>query len=90
MIGVGFVPGALAIAALGSVGATTAGLLAVTFVAGLFGIGSQMCLAAVCAGFYEASSRATAGAAVLAAVAIVLMGRAALGVSHTAAEEIVR
>lgn len=127
VIGVGFVLGALPIAALGSVGATTAGLLAVTFVAGFFGIGSQMCLAAVCAGFYEASSRTTgvgaamgvgriggitgpvlggvllglgyiaptifavtAGAAVLAAATIVLMGRAAPSPSRAAAEAIVR
>jgi AAHS family 4-hydroxybenzoate transporter-like MFS transporter len=59
VVGSGFVLGALAIAALGVVGTTTGALLAATFVAGFFAIGSQMCLAAVCAGCYETSSRAT-------------------------------
>ncbi|QRP42653.1 MFS transporter [Amycolatopsis sp. FDAARGOS 1241] len=59
VVGSGFVLGALAIAAVGVVGTTTGALLAATFVAGFFAIGSQMCLAAVCAGFYETSSRAT-------------------------------
>lgn len=119
VVGSGFVLGAVSIAALGLVAGSTGGLLMVTFLAGFFGIGSQMCLAAVCAAFYDASARATgvgaamgvgriggilgpvlggvllsvgyaasmiflitAGAAILAAVAIIGMGRAARRVTR--------
>jgi MFS transporter, AAHS family, 4-hydroxybenzoate transporter len=127
VVGIGFALGALGIAALAWVGATTGGLFVATFVAGFFAIGSQMCLAAVCAGFYETPARATgvgaamgagrvggilgpviggvllsagyasstiflitAGAAALAAVTIVLVGRSTPRPAPTAASEVAR
>lgn len=59
VVGVGFLLGAVAIAGLAWAGGSSGALFVVTSVTGFFAIGSQMCLAAVCAGFYETSSRAT-------------------------------
>jgi MFS transporter, AAHS family, 4-hydroxybenzoate transporter len=59
VVGTGFLVAAAAIAALGVVGSQAGWLLGVAFVAGFFAIGSQMCLAAVCAAFYDTSARAT-------------------------------
>jgi MFS transporter, AAHS family, 4-hydroxybenzoate transporter len=65
VIGVAFLLGAAAIAALGYVGAEVGVLLVVTFVAGFGGVGSQMCMVAVSANFYETSLRATGLGAIL-------------------------
>lgn len=59
VVGVGFLLGAVAIAGLAWAGGSSGALFVVTSLTGFFAIGSQMCLAAVCAGFYETSSRAT-------------------------------
>jgi AAHS family 4-hydroxybenzoate transporter-like MFS transporter len=59
VLGVAFVLGAAAIAALGYVGSHVGALLLLTFAAGFGCIGAQMCMVSVCAIFYETSLRAT-------------------------------
>jgi AAHS family 4-hydroxybenzoate transporter-like MFS transporter len=54
-----FVCGALAIAAIGHVGASTRLLYASTFAAGFTAIAGQMCTVALCAAFYDTFLRAT-------------------------------
>ncbi|MDB5458329.1 MAG: transporter, family, 4-hydroxybenzoate transporter [Caulobacteraceae bacterium] len=51
--------GAVAIALIGLVGKSSVLFLVTTFVAGLFSVGAQMCIVALCATFYETSLRAT-------------------------------
>jgi AAHS family 4-hydroxybenzoate transporter-like MFS transporter len=59
IIGCAFGMGAVAIALIGISKQSVAVLLAVTFLAGAFSIGAQMCTIALCASFYETSLRAT-------------------------------
>jgi AAHS family 4-hydroxybenzoate transporter-like MFS transporter len=59
IIGRAFGLGAVAIALIGLSQQSVAALLAVTFLAGVFSIGAQMCTIALCASFYETSLRAT-------------------------------
>jgi MFS transporter, AAHS family, 4-hydroxybenzoate transporter len=59
IIGVCFACGAVAIAMIGQVGQSSALLLAITFVAGFFSIGAQLCTVAFVASFYETFLRAT-------------------------------
>jgi AAHS family 4-hydroxybenzoate transporter-like MFS transporter len=59
IIGCAFGLGAVAIALIGVSKQSVAALLAVTFLAGVFSIGAQMCTIALCASFYETSLRAT-------------------------------
>jgi MFS transporter, AAHS family, 4-hydroxybenzoate transporter len=59
IIGCAFGMGAVAIALIGVSKQSVAVLLAVTFLAGVFSIGAQMCTIALCASFYETSLRAT-------------------------------
>jgi MFS transporter, AAHS family, 4-hydroxybenzoate transporter len=59
IIGCAFGLGAVAIALIGFSRQSVAVLLAVTFLAGVFSIGAQMCTIALCASFYETSLRAT-------------------------------
>jgi AAHS family 4-hydroxybenzoate transporter-like MFS transporter len=59
VLGVAFVLGAAAIAALGYVGSHVGAFLLLTFAAGFGCIGAQMCMVSVCAIFYETSLRAT-------------------------------
>jgi AAHS family 4-hydroxybenzoate transporter-like MFS transporter len=59
IIGGAFGLGAVAIALIGISKQSVAVLLAVTFLAGVFSIGAQMCTVALCASFYETSLRAT-------------------------------
>lgn len=64
-IAVGYVAGAIAIVGIGQLGHTVPGLLITCFLAGLFGIGAQLCTIGVCATFYGDALRATGvGAAV--------------------------
>jgi AAHS family 4-hydroxybenzoate transporter-like MFS transporter len=58
-IGCAFGLGAVAIALIGVSKQSVAALLAVTFLAGVFSIGAQMCTVALSARFYETSLRAT-------------------------------
>jgi AAHS family 4-hydroxybenzoate transporter-like MFS transporter len=59
IIGCAFGLGAVAIALIGISKQSVPVLLAVTFLAGVFSIGAQMCTVALCASFYETSLRAT-------------------------------
>jgi MFS transporter, AAHS family, 4-hydroxybenzoate transporter len=59
IIGCAFGLGAVAIALIGFSRQSVAALLVVTFLAGVFSIGAQMCTIALCASFYETSLRAT-------------------------------
>jgi AAHS family 4-hydroxybenzoate transporter-like MFS transporter len=59
IIGVAFAIGAVAIAMIGRVGESSALLLTITFVAGFFSIGAQLCTVALCASYYETFLRAT-------------------------------
>jgi MFS transporter, AAHS family, 4-hydroxybenzoate transporter len=59
IIGCAFGLGAAAIALIGVSKQSVPVLLAVTFLAGVFSIGAQMCTVALCASFYETSLRAT-------------------------------
>jgi AAHS family 4-hydroxybenzoate transporter-like MFS transporter len=59
IIGCAFGLGAVAIALIGVSKQSVAVLLTVTFLAGVFSIGAQMCTIALCASFYETSLRAT-------------------------------
>jgi AAHS family 4-hydroxybenzoate transporter-like MFS transporter len=59
VIGSAYALGAAAIALIGQAGQSTALLLTITFAAGFFSIGAQMCTVALCAGFYETFLRAT-------------------------------
>ena len=67
VLGVAFVLGAAASAALGFAGSQVGALLLLTFAAGFGGIGAQMCMVSVCAGFYETSLRTTGLGATMAA-----------------------
>ncbi|MFI2471373.1 MFS transporter [Streptomyces globisporus] len=57
--GTAFVLGAVAIAAIGLAGQSSAALLVTALVAGFLSIGAQMCTVALCSIFYETSLRAT-------------------------------
>jgi MFS transporter, AAHS family, 4-hydroxybenzoate transporter len=59
IIGCAFGLGAVAIALIGVSKQSVAALLAVTFLAGVFSLGAQMCTVALSASFYETSLRAT-------------------------------
>ncbi|MDB6104462.1 MAG: hypothetical protein JWO52_4461 [Gammaproteobacteria bacterium] len=59
VIGCAFGLGAVAIALIGVFRQTAVALLAVTFLAGVFSIGAQMCTIALCASFYDTSLRVT-------------------------------
>ncbi|MFE4667577.1 MFS transporter [Streptomyces sp. NPDC056716] len=59
VIAVCYALGAIAIALIGEVGSSTAGLLGITFVAGFFAVGAQLCTVALCATYYETRLRAT-------------------------------
>jgi AAHS family 4-hydroxybenzoate transporter-like MFS transporter len=59
VIGIAFACGAVAIAMIGQVGQSSALLLAITFVAGFFSIGAQLCTVAFVAASYETFLRAT-------------------------------
>jgi AAHS family 4-hydroxybenzoate transporter-like MFS transporter len=59
VIGCAFGLGAMAIISIGICEHWVAALLAVTFLAGVFSIGAQMCTIALCASFYETSLRVT-------------------------------
>ncbi|MDB6087131.1 MAG: hypothetical protein JWN43_5012, partial [Gammaproteobacteria bacterium] len=59
IIGCAFGLGAVAIALIGVSKQSVAVLLAVTFLAGVFSIGAQMCTVVLCASFYETALRAT-------------------------------
>ena len=59
VIGCAFGLGAMAITAIGICEHWVPALLAVTFLAGVFSIGAQMCTIALCASFYETSLRVT-------------------------------
>jgi MFS transporter, AAHS family, 4-hydroxybenzoate transporter len=59
VIGCAFGLGAMAIISIGVCEHWVAALLAVTFLAGVFSIGAQMCTIALCASFYETSLRVT-------------------------------
>jgi len=67
VLGAAFVLGAAAVAALGYVGSHVGALVLLTFAAGFGGIGAQMCMVSVCAGFYETSLRTTGLGATMAA-----------------------
>src|SRR5882757_4657748 len=59
VIGCAFGLGAMAITSIGICEHWVPALLAVTFLAGVFSIGAQMCTIALCASFYETSLRVT-------------------------------
>jgi AAHS family 4-hydroxybenzoate transporter-like MFS transporter len=59
VIGLAFLLGAVAIAAIGRSAASGPLLIGTSFVAGVLAIGAQMCTVALCAGFYETSLRST-------------------------------
>jgi AAHS family 4-hydroxybenzoate transporter-like MFS transporter len=59
VIGCAFGLGAVAIALIGFFRQSVVALLAVTFLAGVFSIGAQMCTIALCASFYDTSLRVT-------------------------------
>lgn len=58
-IGAAYVLGALAIAAIGWSGRSSGLFLGTAFVAGMFSVGAQMCVVALCATFYQTALRAT-------------------------------
>jgi AAHS family 4-hydroxybenzoate transporter-like MFS transporter len=59
VIGLAFLLGAVAIAAIGRSAASGPLLIGTSFVTGVLAIGAQMCTVALCAGFYETSLRST-------------------------------
>jgi len=58
-ITIGYMIGAVAVAAIGQAGQSAAFFLVVTFLAGFFAIGAQLCTVALCASFYTTAVRAT-------------------------------
>jgi AAHS family 4-hydroxybenzoate transporter-like MFS transporter len=59
VIGVAFLLGAVAIAAVGQANGSNSALLSTCFLAGALSIGAQMCAVALCAAYSETSVRAT-------------------------------
>jgi AAHS family 4-hydroxybenzoate transporter-like MFS transporter len=59
VIGISFALGAVAVACIGLVGQSALLLCCVTFLAGMFSLGPQMCTVALCSAFYQTFLRAT-------------------------------